>query len=130
MDSNAQKVSIEANRADLLRASDWLWKPWYAKLWWAAVPVYWIGAIASMEAPALRGLYESVLFAYFNIAFMPFTPLVVLGVGYAREWMGPIEWGGPLDDDWMGRRREAEASDPSNPASGVLYTSRQHRLWH
>src|SRR3546814_7287152 len=30
-------------------ARNWLWKPWYAKLWWAAIPVYWTGAVALGE---------------------------------------------------------------------------------
>ena len=24
-----------------LRLSEWIWRPWYAKLWWAAIPIYW-----------------------------------------------------------------------------------------
>jgi hypothetical protein len=67
------------------RASDWLWRPWYAKLWWAAIPIYWLPAGAPFKINAMVGFYSSGIAQYLNIVFLPITALVVLGFGYARR---------------------------------------------
>src|SRR3546814_9968331 len=70
----------DASTADTVRepvARDWLWKPWYAKLWWAAIPVYWAGAAASLKLPALAEFYTSALAGYLTMLFFPLTPLLV-----------------------------------------------------
>ncbi|PKP95782.1 MAG: hypothetical protein CVT74_18665 [Alphaproteobacteria bacterium HGW-Alphaproteobacteria-13] len=36
-------------------AADWLWRPWYAKLWWAAIPIYWAAAAASLSNGVQKG---------------------------------------------------------------------------
>jgi len=69
------------------RASDWLWRPWYAKLWWSAVPVYWIGAAASVKIDPLAAFYDTAFAGYCNMLFFPMTALLVLGVGFARAWI-------------------------------------------
>jgi len=68
-------------------ASDWLWRPWYAKLWWSAVPAYWIGAAVSVKSEPLAAFYDSALAGYCNVLFFPMTALLVLGAGFARAWI-------------------------------------------
>lgn len=72
--------------------SAYLWHPWYARLWWVAIPVYWSGMAFSSQIPLLEAFYDLALAGYLNVLFFPPTAIMVLGVGYVREWMGPIEW--------------------------------------
>lgn len=65
--------------------SAWLWKPWYAKLWWATIPVWWAGMAMSTQVDALASFYRGGLAGYLNVLFFPMTALMVLGVGYIRE---------------------------------------------
>lgn len=120
-------------------AADWLWRPWYAKLWWAAIPIYWAVAAASLKVPALRAYFESAFAGYLNVLFFPFTAMLVLGFGFARAWLdtpAADEWE-PLTateieelqemeifrDDWSARRpgQPDPAFDIYDPRSGVLY---------
>jgi len=109
-------------------ASDWLWHPWYAKLWWSAVPVYWIGAAASVKIEALAGFYDTAFAGYCNVLFFPMTVLLVLGVGFARAWIealptdGAVPWS---EQEIIWPRHELGKPDPSidmfDPYSGTLY---------
>ncbi|MDB5709608.1 MAG: hypothetical protein JWL96_1678 [Sphingomonas bacterium] len=74
------------------RASDWLWHPWYAKLWWAAIPIYWIPAGSPFGIDYLAGFYNSGISVYLDIVFLPVTALVVLGFGYARRLRESEHW--------------------------------------
>jgi hypothetical protein len=80
----------------------WLWSPWYAKLWWTAVPVWWLGMAAFTRIDALETFYRGALAGYLNILFFPMTALMVLGVGYVRErldnFVGQSD-GIPLSDE-------------------------------
>ena len=49
--------------------------------------------------PLLADFYDLALAGFLNVLFFPPTALMVLGVGYLREWMGPIDWSGPSDPD-------------------------------
>ncbi|CAM4218405.1 MAG: hypothetical protein ACOY4N_00010 [Pseudomonadota bacterium] len=66
-------------------ATDWLWRPWYAKLWWTTIPAWWIGMAASTRVPALGSFYDSALAGFLNILFFPPTALMVLGVCYVQQ---------------------------------------------
>ena len=82
--------------------SAWLWKPWYAKLWWTAIPVWWLGMAASTKVESLAGFYGGALAGFLNVLFMPMTALVVLGAGYVRDWMDSVVGQGegrPLSDE-------------------------------
>ncbi len=121
------------------KAVDWLWHPWYAKLWWAAIPVYWITATASLNIPSMWAFFESAFAGYLNVLFFPFTALLVLGFGFARAWLdtpASEEWTPATDaeideleemrmlhEDWSGRRpgQPDPAFDIYDPRSGVLY---------
>jgi hypothetical protein len=115
------------------KAIDWLWHPWYSKLWWTAIPLYWITATASLKIPALWAFFESAFAGYLNVLFFPFTALLVLGFGFARAWLDALatdEWERLAaeeirmwDDDWSDRKpgQPDPAFDIYDPRSGILY---------
>ncbi|PZU07850.1 hypothetical protein [Sphingomonas sp.] len=118
--------------------SAWLWKPWYAKLWWTAIPIWWGGMAASTRIDALEAFYRGGIAGYLNVVFFPGTALMVLGVGYLRErldrFVGQGE-GGPLSDEeeddlfQMRMRQEqnrfldgiGKGTDMFDPRSGPLW---------
>lgn len=118
----------------------WIWRPWYAKLWWAAIPVWWLGTLAATRISPLGAFYGGALAGYLNILFYPMTALMVLGVGYVRERLDGFVGTGdgtPLsdeeeDEEAFYRRRDLEEHDrlakrwragfdPSDPRSGPLW---------
>lgn len=120
------------------KAGDWLWRPWYAKLWWAAIPVYWATATAALKIPALWAFFESALAGYLNVLFFPFTALLVLGFGFLRAWLDAptADRGPPLTDEEIDElerlRIEQEmlwdppdhlrpVGDIYDPTSGTIY---------
>ena len=133
--------SSNASNAELgpPAVGDWIWKPWYAKLWWAAIPIYWAGAAASLKIPVLAEFYTSALAGYLNMLFFPPTALLMLGFGFARAWlyMWGQDDGPPLTDEeiaeleemkmrheaWPDRRpgQPHPAFDIYDPRSGVLF---------
>ena len=130
VESGHQREPDEASIAAPPRphASDWLWHPWYAKLWWSAVPVYWIGAAASVKIEALAGFYDTAFAGYCNVLIFPMTALLVLGVGFARAWIDAIPVGKATlscdaELDWPDRGfgRPHWSVDPLDPRSGSLW---------
>ena len=122
--------------APRLRLADWLWRPWYAKAWWATIPVWWIGMAVSTKVAPLEAFYDSALAGFLNVLFFPMTALMVLGVGYVQHWLAafsPQGDGVPLSDDaranitrvWEDHDRAMEdlraGSDIHDPRSGALY---------
>lgn len=118
--------------------SAWLWKPWYAKLWWATIPVWWAGMAISTQVDVLASFYRGGFAGYLNILFFPMTALMVLGVGYTRERLERfVERGDGVarsDDEaeafFAGRSRRELArtmerwraqSNPMDPRSGSLW---------
>lgn len=130
------KEAIAAEATVRPRASDWLWHPWYAKLWWLAIPIYWLGAAASLKIPMLAGFYESALAGLLNVLFFPITALMVLGVGYVRGLFEPIDWSKlePADpsDRRFYRPRIDPHTDPTDPRSGIIWIGhpRNHARLH
>ncbi|MDF0490281.1 hypothetical protein PX554_19310 [Sphingomonas sp. H39-1-10] len=123
--------------AETPRLSAWLWKPWYAKLWWTAIPIWWAGVAISTQVDFLESFYRGGLAGYLNVLFFPMTALMVLGVGYVRErldnFVGQGE-GRPLSDEeaeaerqrvWEEHERMVKRSrafaDPSDPRSGPFW---------
>lgn len=82
--------------------SAWLWKPWYAKLWWSAIPVWWGGMTVSTRVDFLEPFYRWWIAGYLNVLFFPMTALMVLGVDYVRERLDSFAGQGdgvPLSDE-------------------------------
>lgn len=115
------------------RASDWLWRPWYAKLWWAGIAAYWAGMVGSFYSPALDEFYTSTLAGFLNIAFFPPLALMVLGLGFAREWFEWSDWEfvEPTQEQMFPKRSVGGMrdpySDPLDPRSGALHNRHFHR---
>lgn len=123
--------------ADRPRLCAWLWQPWYAKLWWTAIPLWWLGMALSTRVDVLATFYRSALAGYLNVLFFPMTALMVLGVGYVRKrldtFVGPSD-GMPLSDEealavtrdmWEAHDRAMKdlraGSDVLDPRSGLLW---------
>ncbi|WP_447725658.1 hypothetical protein [Sphingomonas koreensis] len=68
-----------------LRLSNWIWHPWYAKLWWIAIPIYWAPAGGPTRIAAIAEFYSSGHAVATNIIFLPVTAGLVLGFGYLRR---------------------------------------------
>lgn len=120
------------------RLSAWLWRPWYAKLWWTAVSIWWLGMAAATRVPFLDAFYGGALAGYLNVLFFPMTALMVLGVGYVRErldsFVGQGDGVSLSDEDeetFLARRRWEEhnrfmddigkGTDTFDPRSGPLW---------
>ena len=109
------------------RASQWLWRPWYAKLWWACSALYWAGKLASYWSDALNDAYSTALAGYLNVALYPVTVLLVLGVRFVLPWMDyhGWEWVEPSHEQMFPKRSVGGMrdpnSDPLDPRSGSLW---------
>lgn len=93
----------QAGPIDGLGLSHWLWRPWYAKLWWAAIPVYWLVMGEPTRPEFLNAFADSGYAVVTNVLFIPITTLFALGAGFFRQaavdgrldapqsdWMAPI----------------------------------------
>lgn len=103
-------------------ARNYFWRPWYAKAWWAGIPLYWL-AMGDPTRPAfLDGFAGSGYVVFTNVIFLPITAILVLGFVYFR-WL--FEYGAPVrrldrHDIGYGRRimgRPHPSVDPYHPAS-------------
>jgi len=83
VDAKSEQVEPNASAAQPRpRASAWLWRPWYAKFWWACVAIYWTGKLASYWIPALDDAYSTAVAGYLNpivaAAAMAFSSVFVV----------------------------------------------------
>ncbi|WP_257556832.1 hypothetical protein [Sphingobium sp. CFD-2] len=85
--NNAAHIQAPEPASPRLKPADWLWRPWYAKLWWSAIPVWWIGMAASTRIAPLEAFYDSAAAGFLNVLFFPMMALMVLGIGYAQHWL-------------------------------------------
>jgi len=77
--SSSDAASVAERRT---RSSAWLWRPWYAKLWWGSIPVYWL-VIGEPTRPAILETFASSGYsAITHAVFNPIVALIVLGAGY------------------------------------------------
>ncbi|MFB0875652.1 MULTISPECIES: hypothetical protein [unclassified Sphingobium] len=122
-----------ADKLERPRASRWLWRPWYAKLWWAGAALYWTGKIGSYWSAILDDLYTTALAGYLNVLFYPLTALMALSIGFIRVWMGyrGWEWGPPADEQLFPKRSVGgyldPMADPLDPRS-PKHSRRHNRL--
>lgn len=112
------------------RARDYFWRPWHAKLWWAAIPLYWILVADPTRPPfmdsVVRGGYTSVT----NIVFLPLTAILVLGFRFFDGLLHHQDQ--PLDTELeIGAHRPAGYPHPTidefDPASGPRWIGNRHR---
>ncbi|MDR7256317.1 hypothetical protein J2X47_000478 [Sphingomonas sp. BE270] len=131
----------KVGRPEVPKLSAWLWSPWYAKLWWVAIPIWWMGMAASIRVDTLEAFYRGALAGYLNVLFFPMTALMVLGVGYVRErldgFIGPGDGTPPCDEEdeeeeefFARRRREEHNRFMDNIGRGTdMFDPRSGPLW-
>lgn len=134
--NTASKALANGMERPQRKLADWLWRPWFAKLWWIAIPAWWVGMAVSTKVTLLTAFYDSALAGFLNVLFSPLTALMVLGVGYVRHLLArPSVAGvrGSLSDDassniadfWEQHDRAFEdlnaSTDIHDPRSGALY---------
>lgn len=109
------------------RLRNWLWRPWYAKLWWSGVPAYWLGMLASLKIDALAEVYHSAAGGFLNVLFFPPMVALVLSSGFLRQLLGSStdRTDDDLDEhDFLARSRYGPSGmpwefDPLDPRSGA-----------
>lgn len=105
-------------RAAPMPLSAWLWKPWYAKLWWSAIPVWWTGMAVSTRVDFLEPIYRWWFAGYLNVLFFPMTVLMVLGVGYVRERL----------DSFFGQGDEVPSDEEASALAAKLHRDQLERM--
>ncbi|MFD1103778.1 hypothetical protein [Sphingobium olei] len=130
--TNAESYDAISTAEPPLRISDWLWCPLYAKLWWAAVPIYWAGMAVSGHVPSLDAFYDSAAAGFAMIAFFPPLIACVLCFGFFREWLAKQHFVVEEDDSQssvspshysppLGPSGIPAALDPLDFRSGLLW---------
>jgi hypothetical protein len=114
-----------------LRAGDWLWRPWYAKLWWVAIPIYWAPAGGPTRIAAISDFYESAYALVPNLVFLPLTAALILGFGYLRRLFDEGEQVDLYDEaNFLTKRRVGfphPTMDEFNPRSGPRWIGNHTR---
>jgi len=115
------------------RASTWLWLPWYAKLWWGLIALYWAAKLGSAWVLAFASFFATAAAGFLNIILYPLTALMILGFGYVSAWLDFRGW--ELVPTWdqhsihgrsVGGLRDPY-SDPLDPRSGMLHWRHVHQ---
>ena len=115
-----------------VRVSYWLWRPLYARLWWAAVPFYWAAMAASSRAEFLSAFYSSAFAGFANVFFFPPLVALILSYGFFKTWLARAEFDPDFDSDehaaeyFAGRNLYGPSGmprefDPLDQASGALW---------
>lgn len=109
------------------RASDWFWRPWYAKSLWALALLYWIGLYAMMLMPT-DWLGSTAAGAMILLVFPlnPISVIAILGYGFLKAKVACGDWvmlpGSPQEyEDWDGREHEEAYCNPVDIRSGYLH---------
>ena len=125
------------------RLSDWVWRPWYAKLWWALSAVYWTAGVGAFVFQPLADFYASGLAGFLNIAFYPVFAFILLSIGWMIAWKDALDlvaehpeientlgWQWAAERDDFHRVRTRRRNDPSNPTSpSFIANSIMHRMF-
>jgi hypothetical protein len=91
------------------RARDYFWRPWYAKLWWVSIPIYWLilGGFGGFQL--IDAQIGSWPIAILNVVFLPITAGLFLGFGFFSRLLHAGNDQPDADDTWR-------YHDPANPA--------------
>lgn len=126
------------------RLGNWAWRPWYAKLWWSLITVYWTGAAGALWFGAFRDFYGSDLASYLNIALYPVFALFILSIGWMIAWKDALDYVAehpeientlgwerkPFDFQAESERRRRRRNDPSYPGSpGYIANRNRHPMF-
>lgn len=110
--------------------SNWVWRPWYAKLWWSLIAVYWTGTAGALLFGTLRNFYGSDLAAFLNIALYPVFAFFILSIGWLIAWKDALDyvaahpeientlgWEWSTEPHHFHEERMRRHSDPTDPIS-------------
>lgn len=137
MSDEAPQPEIESApgkpETDATLFADYLWRPWYAKLWWAAIVIYWGLVWLTDGRGPYTPLQKGILGSLINILLLPVTAALLLGFRPLQRMSQP---NGPGKDDvsdtWASfswRRRRNYLSDPSDPRSPLSPLNPINRQW-
>ena len=123
MASADQDRSALANRRPL-RIGDWVWRPFYAKLWWAAVPLYWCGMAAGGRVQLLGAFFDTAAAGFVTVFFFPPLVAFILSFGFFREWLVAEPHADFSHETLRGSDGYAPSGlqvDPLDPESGAFW---------
>lgn len=108
-------------RVERPRLADWIWHPRYAKLWWTAVPAYWLGMLGSRWSDQVDSFYSTTFAALLAVFAFPPLVLAILGVGWARALIdeGFVVLVGGYKCRSLGPSGLPSYIDPLDPRSGI-----------
>ena len=124
---NPTETDAKAAGAARPLARTWLWRRWYAKVWWLGATAYWLGKSVSFARPILDEFYTSALAGFLNILLFPSTILLILGFGFVRAWSAwsDLELLSPPHEEMFPKRSVGgwrdPYTDPLDPRSGTLW---------
>lgn len=126
---NVNFSGISIAERTLPKIADWLWRPLRAKIWWAAIPFYWVGMAASLHIEILADFYHSALAGVTNVFFFPPIAGLILSFGYFRILLERSEPGSnDGTEEYLEWRRKRYGPsgmlrefDPLDPASGAMW---------
>lgn len=124
------------------RLSNWVWRPWCAKLWWSLIAVYWTGAVGALFLEPFREFYGSGLASLLNIALYPVFALVILSIGWMIAWKDALDYQAAhpeiensLGWEWSTKPyhildgRSHRMTDPTNPTSPIFIANANRHLF-
>ena len=129
------------------RLSWFLWRPWYAKLWWRAAALFWLMAffVEWLAPDWSRSMSDDLRFALM-IIFHPFTIIPALGLRLYWRWVASDTFAWPsngkgedgFESEWhydvegIGSHRNSERSlgHPLNPRSPLNPINPLYRIHH
>lgn len=85
---------------------DWLWVPWYAKLWWLGIAIFWAvhGVVSSLHLDI--AVIDGAFGDYASMIFNPITAALSLSVGPIRNLLINSDRHVRRSDDTGVHRRE------------------------
>lgn len=127
----SQAEPSASSEVDAPRAIDWIWRPWYARLWWGAIALFWAVATLYPLLEIRRFPVSSTALMYVAMILHPQAALPVLGFGYLRalfkyqtelrntteEDEAGVEDHDPFSHGLFGHDLMSYLSDPSDPRS-------------
>lgn len=128
------------------RISCWVWQPWYAKLWWALIVVYWILGVGALWFRPLAKFYTSSLGSSLHIVLYPVSAFLILSIGWLKAWMDVLDyaeahpeatnnlgWASSVEDDDPHSEVMRSLHDPNNmysPLSGTMFIGNSENPLH
>jgi hypothetical protein len=128
------------------RISMWVWKPWYAKLWWSLTAIYWILGVGAFFIRPLADIYTSDIAYVLHVVFYPVFAFVLMSFGWAGAWLDALDlaaahpeaenklgWVRSYEPDGIHERWMRSYRDPHNiysPLSGNMSVGSPNNPMH